>query len=400
MTKSRKTNQELANFTVGALKKELIEIKQSDSYSRFIQDICELLAQSRRHAARSVNSVLVATYWELGRRIVEYEQRGERRAPYGEELLKRLSTDLTKRLGRGFSKRNLEHMRLFYTMWPIAQIQSAQSSPRKKPQNFADKFSLIQLPKIAQRLPLSWSQYVLLMGVADDKARAFYESEALRGGWSVPQLDRQINTQFYERALLSKNKSAMLIKGRQPRPEDRVSPEQEIKNPYVLEFLNLKDEYSENDLEEALIRHLETFLLELGGDFCFVARQKRLRIGDDWYRVDLVFFHRKLKTLVLIELKLNRLTHSDVGQMHLYLNYARKHWKNADENPPVGLILCAKKNAAMAQYALDGLPNKIMASEYKTKLPNVHELEKELQRTRHALDTQLKLRSLRKNQWN
>lgn len=368
---------------------------QNSSYKYFVHDICELLAESRRQAARSVNSILVATYWEVGRRIVEYEQKGEERAPYGGTLLIRLSKDLAKNLGRGFSVDNLQLMRRFYASWSLNRIYempSRKSGFRRKAQMVSAQFHASQLKTIAQKLPLSWSQYVLLMGVENKKARLFYETEALRGAWSVPQLDRQISTQFYERTLLSRNKAAMLIKGVRPQPGDIVVPEQEIKDPYVLEFLNLKDEYSEDDLEEALIRHLETFLLELGEDFCFVARQKRLRVGDQWYRVDLVFFHRKLKCLLLIDLKLNRLTHADAGQMHLYLNYAKEHWTHRDENPPVGLILCAKKNAAVARYALEGHSNKILASEYKTKLPNVHELERELRRTRHALDAQLRLR--------
>ncbi len=166
-----------------------------------------------------------------------------------------------------------------------------------------------------------------------------------------------------------------------------MTPEEEIKSPYVLEFLGLKDEYSESELEEALILHLESFLLELGGDFAFVSRQKRLRVGDAWYRVDLVFYHRRLRCLVLIDLKLGSLTHADAGQMHLYLNYAREHWTHKDENPPVGLILCAKSDAAVAHYALEGLPNKVLASEYRTVLPKERTLAAEVNRTRAAIET-------------
>jgi hypothetical protein len=183
----------------------------------------------------------------------------------------------------------------------------------------------------------------------------------------------------------------MLTRGQKALPEDRVPPENEIKDPYVLEFLGLKDEYSENDLEEALIRHLETFLLELGGDFCFIGRQKRLRIGDEWYRVDLLFFHRRLRCLVVIDLKIGKFTHADAGQMHLYLNYAREHWVRDNENPPVGLILCAQKDEAIARYALEGLPNKVMASEYRTALPDEKELAAEIQRTQKTFETRAKL---------
>jgi hypothetical protein len=179
----------------------------------------------------------------------------------------------------------------------------------------------------------------------------------------------------------------MLKKGVVPKPGDLVIPDEEIKDPYILEFLNLKDEYSENDLEEALIQQLEKFLLELGGDFAFIGRQRRLRIGDDWYRVDLLFFHRRLQCLVVIDLKVGKFTHADAGQMHLYLNYAREHWTNEGENPPVGLILCAEKNAAVAHYALEGLPNKVMAAEYKMKLPDEKMLAAELRRSRKLLES-------------
>ena len=238
---------------------------------------------------------------------------------------------------------------------------------------------------VASRFPLPWSAYVRLLSVKNLRAREFYETEALRGGWSVRQLDRQINSQFYERTALSKNKTAMLTKGRKARPEDAVLPEEEIKDPYILEFLDLKDEYSESDLEDALIRRLETFLLELGGDFCFMGRQRRLRIGNEWYRVDLLFFHRRLRCLVVIDLKIGRFTHADAGQMHLYLNYAREHWVHEGENPPVGLILCAQKDEAIARYALEGLPNKVMAAEYRTTLPDEELLASEIDRTREAL---------------
>ena len=223
------------------------------------------------------------------------------------------------------------------------------------------------------RFPLPWSHYVKLLAIQDQEGRAFYETEALRGGWSVRQLDRQIGSKFYERTLLSRNKAAILRKGATPRPEDAVTPEEEIRDPLVLEFLGLKDEYSESELEEALIRHLENFLLELGGEFAFVGRQRRLRIGDEWYRIDLLFFHRRLRCLVVIDLKLGKFTHADAGQMHLYLNYAREHWTHEHENPPVGLILCAQKNEAVAHYALEGLPNKVLATEYRMTLPDEHD---------------------------
>jgi len=239
---------------------------------------------------------------------------------------------------------------------------------------------------MAARFPLPWSAYVRLLAVKNEHARRFYEAEALRGGWSVRQLTRQIDAQFYERTALSRNKSAMLRKGAQAQPEDAVTAEEQVKDPYVLEFLGLRDEYSETDLEEALIEHLESFLLELGGDFCFVGRQKRLRIGDEWFRVDLVFYHRRLCCLVLIDLKLGRFTHADAGQMHTYLNYAAEHWTRPDENPPVGLILCAQRDEALARYALSNLPNKVLAAEYRTALPDEKLLAADLERTRRMLE--------------
>jgi predicted nuclease of restriction endonuclease-like (RecB) superfamily len=233
---------------------------------------------------------------------------------------------------------------------------------------------------------LSWSQYVRLLSLKEKEARDFYETEALRNGWSVRQLDRQIATRFYERTALSRNKAAMLQRGSMKQTVDVLTPEQAIKDPYILEFLGLKDEYSESDLEDGLIRRLEDFLMELGGDFAFIGRQKRLRIGSEWYRIDLLFFHRRLRCLVVIDLKVGKFTHADAGQMHLYLNYAREHWTHPDENPPVGLILCAEKDATVAKYALEGLPNKVMASEYKLALPDEKLLVTEIKKARKRLE--------------
>jgi predicted nuclease of restriction endonuclease-like (RecB) superfamily len=223
------------------------------------------------------------------------------------------------------------------------------------------------------------------MALSSEEARRFYETEALRCGWSVRQLERQVACQFYERTALSRNKAAMLKKSGHREPSDKVTPEEEIKDPFVLEFLGLKDEYSESDLEEALIIHLEAFLLELGGDFAFIGRQRRLRIGDEWYRIDLLFFHRKLRCLVVIDLKLGRFTHADAGQMHLYLNYAKEHWVHEGEKPPVGVILCAQKDEAVAHYALEGLPNTVLAREYMTVLPSEKLLADEIDKARRAL---------------
>jgi predicted nuclease of restriction endonuclease-like (RecB) superfamily len=238
---------------------------------------------------------------------------------------------------------------------------------------------------------LPWTHYVRLLRVRNASAREFYARETLAGGWSVRQLGRQISSQFYERTALSKNKSAILLKGEKPAPGDAVSADEEIRNPLVLEFLNLKDEYSESDLEAALIRHLETFLLELGDDFAFVARQRRLRIGHEWFRVDLLFFHRRLRCLVIIDLKIGELVHADIGQMNLYCNYAREHWMKLGEHPPVGLILCTDKDDALAHYAMEGLGSKMLVREYLTALPTESVLAAELARTREVLERQREL---------
>ncbi len=369
-------------------------ISESAGYGDLVGGIGALLEDARRASARAVNALMTATYWEIGRRIVEYEQGGRERAEYGEKLLKRLAGDLTARFGRGFGWRNLFQMRAFYLAYPPEKLQTASAksgrdldaveSTATETLQTVSAISLTAHP--VNHFPLPWSAYVRLLAVKNEQAREFYEREALRGGWSVRQLDRQIQSQFYERTALSREKAAMLAKGSRPVAGDALSVEEEVKDPYILEFLDLKDEYSESELEEALVRRLETFLLELGGDFCFVGRQRRLRIGDEWYRVDLVFFHRRLRCLVLIDLKLGRFTHADAGQMHVYLSYAAAHWTRAGENPPVGLILCAQKNEVLARYALDNLPNKVLAAEYRTALPDEKLLAAEIAEARRRLE--------------
>ena len=355
---------------------------------------------SRRASARSVNAIMTATYWEIGRRIVECEQAGERRAEYGAEVLKRLSADLTERFGRGFSRRNLEQMRLFFLGWseagvPAMEIAQTVSAHLVVHGRKTQTPSALSSPyhRTAPRFPLPWSHYVRLLSVKKDDARRFYEAEAIRGGWSVRQLERQIETQFYERALLSRKQTAVLAKGQAPIAADMVTADEEVKDPYMLEFLNLKDEYSESDLEAALVANLEAFLMELGGDFTFVGRQRRLRIDDEWYRIDLLFFHRRLRSLVIIDLKLGKFTHADAGQMHLYLNYAREHWVVDGENPPIGIILCASKGQTLVKYALEGLPNKVIAAEYRTALPSEEELSKKLEETRLRIELKQRIMS-------
>lgn len=382
-------------------------------YDGLVCGIAEVLEQSRRTSARAVNSILTATYWDIGRRIVEFEQGGEARAEYGTELLQRLGKDLTARFGRGFSRQGLQKMRSFFLAWEICPTPSGKFEahvrlPAGMLESVGEKVQTVSgisqiLPtssavsqivptpsaEFDQRLfaafPLSWSHYVRLMSVDKPLARVFYESEAIRGGWSVRQLDRQIATQFFERTSNARQQAAMLARGQKPKPEDMVSVDDEIRDPYLLEFLNLKDEYSESELEDALIEHLESFLLELGAGFTFVARQKRIRIGTEWYRIDLLLFHRRLKCLVVIDLKIGKFTHADAGQMGLYLTYAKRHLTEAGENDPVGIILCSGKDDAVVEYAMGEMNARVFASQYLTQLPDEETLRKEIEATRRAL---------------
>ncbi len=399
------------------------------NYHAWSGGIAALLEEARRQSARHVNALLTSTYWEIGRRIVGFVQQGEMRAEYGDEVLERLSRDLKKKFGRGFSVDNLQFMRAFHLAYPPAKIYETLSRKSLELQNFQTMSGKLDLPEKCQTasdkslvpisatlsrkyetpsrissvdlslylealchaFPLSWSHYVRLLSVEKPEARAFYETESLRGGWSVRQLDRQVSTLFYERTALAKNKAKLLTDGAKARPEDTVSVEEEIKSPFVLEFLGLRDDYAESDLEDSLVRHLEAFLLELGNDFTFVARQKKIRVGKQWYRIDLLLFHRRLRCLFIFDLKLGRFTHADAGQMNLYVNYAAEHLSLPDENPPVGLILCSEHDEAVARYSMGNLTNKILAAQYKLALPDPRLLEKEIEKTRRTLESRMKL---------
>ena len=407
-----------------------VEAASNGAYQALVGGIASVIDEARRAATRSVNAAMTAAYWLIGRHIVEFEQGGKERAGYGSALLQRLATDLVQQFGRGFSRPNLQQMRLFYLAYPPHQICQTPSGKLQPPASLAPVAGKLQTPSAESepqgklRTPSAESEppseklrtasaELASTPPSSDSPDASGESQPPAGlpfrqtpssifgppevasqdlvaafplPWSVRQLDRQISSQFYERTALSKDKAKMLKQGAQPQPTDALLPEQAIKDPFVLEFLNLKDEYSESDLEEAMIRRLESFLMELGGDFCFVGRQRRLRIDDEWYRVDLAFFHRVLRCLVLIDLKVGKFTHADAGQMHLYLNYAREHWVHEHENPPVGLILCAEKGESLARYALEGLPNKVMAAEYRTALPDETVLAAEIERARGELE--------------
>jgi predicted nuclease of restriction endonuclease-like (RecB) superfamily len=342
------------------------------SYKRLLGEVVRVVETGRGTAGRVVNQTITATWWLVGRQIVEHEQRGSSRAGYGEALIARLSIELTKRFGRGFSRRNLAQMKAFYLWKPILQTLSANSEdPGNILQTVSAKSGLHRFPS----LPLPWSHYNRLLSVSDDTARTFYEAESIRGGWSVRQLDRQISSLAWQR---TRGRPGQL-KG------ESSAPDEIIRDPFVLEFLGLKDEYSETELEDALIHELEAFLLELGNDFTFMARQKRLRVGDEWYRIDLLFFHRRLRCLVILDLKIGKFTHADAGQMNLYLNYAQENWTHPDENPPVGLILCSEKDAAVAHYALGNLTNKVLAREYELALPKERELRARLRKARQTV---------------
>lgn len=359
----------------------------SDTYDNIRAGIVDLLNTARSVAARNVNSIMTAAYWEIGRRIVTLEQRGEDRAEYGEQLIDRLAEDLTRQFGRGFGRANLRQMRAFYRAWPDPRIRQTASGELNNESSINDILTISSTGTLpAGRFALPWSAYVRLLSVKRPEARCFYEIEALRLGWSVRQLDRQIGSQFYERVVLSQNKAAMLEQAGSSETADLMTPEEAIKDPLVLEFLDLKDEYSESDFEEALIKHLTDFLLELGDDFAFVGRQRRLRIDDSWFRIDLIFFHRRLRCLLIADLKVGKFSYTDAGQMHLYLNYARENWMKPGENPPVGLILCADKGAAEAHYALDNLPNKILAAEYQTILPEEKLISEAMERSHQHLE--------------
>ena len=364
-------------------------------YTGLVGNIGKLLESARRTSARAVNAIMTATYWEIGRHIVEFEQGGKARAEYGERLLEKLSGDLTTRFGRGFGLVQIRVMRQFFVTYPgirqsaIDDSSHSSTAIRQSPIDELPEPRAFAIQALANQFPLSWTHYTRLLRVENPTAREFYQTEALRGGWTVRQLERQISSQFYERTALSRNKTAMLAKGEKAIPGDGITADEEVRDPLILEFLGLKDEYSETELEDALIRHLEGFLMEMGGAFAFVGRQKRLRIDHEWFRVDLLFFHRRLRSLVIIDLKTGPLKHSDIGQMHLYLNYARANWCEAGENPPIGLILCTEKGESLARYALEGLPNPTLIREYRTTLPDERSLAAEIDAARRKLEARI-----------
>lgn len=348
---------------------KLMKLEPRKEFSALITDLSCLIEEGRKFAVRHVNMALTATYWLMGRRIVEYEQNGKERADYGEFLLKSISVKLSP-YGRGFTERNLEQMRQFYLAYrEIPHTLCAESFPGR----------YVQIYQIlGNKFSLSWSHYRRLMRIEVFEERNFFESECNRGNWSVRQLDRQIQSQLYERVALSYKKEAVIAKANEN--PAILRPEDEIKDTYVLEFLGLKDEYSESDLENALIRHLENFLLELGMGFAFVARQKVFIVGGEHFRIDLLLFHRVLRCLILIELKITDFDPSYAGKMNFYINCAKNEATLPGENNPIGLILCSGKKKVHVEYALGGLSNKIFVSQYRLKLPKPEDLKREIER--------------------
>ena len=358
-----------------------------------ITELRGLILSARHAAATTVNTLQVLTNFEIGRRIVEHEQKGEKRAEYGTELLKELSVRLTDEFGKGFSKANLEYMRRFYLEWrhrdpQIAQKPSGQFAPlqigQKASAQFGRKAQMLSaesaiLAKGSQKshFTLSWSHYVLLLTIKNLEERSFYEMEAAQAGWSLPELKRQTASCLYERLALSKDKKG--VRRLADEGQVIVKPEDMLKEPYVLEFLGLDEKagYSESDLETAIIDRLEQFLLELGKGFLFEARQKRFTFDEDHFFVDLVFYNRLLRCYVIIDLKIGKLSHQDLGQMQMYVNYFDRFVKTPDENPTIGILLCKKKKAAIVELTLPKDAN-IHAREYQLYLPSKEVLRQKL----------------------
>lgn len=364
--------------------------------------IVTILESARARVSRAVNSEMVLAYWHTGREIVEEVQRGEGRAAYGEAVIEGLSIDLTSRFGRGFSERNLKYFRSFYLAFSDRPAQIRQSSiaesrpvadgvsiPQARTAESNDALvTAISLPVVPGfAAELSWGHYRVLSAVAHPAARLFYEIEAVNARWSVDDLERQIHTQLFARLLKSRDRAGVMALATQGQALTR--PADVLREPYVLDFLGLPDgqPLHESDLETAIISKLQHFLLELGKGFAFVARQKRLDYDDECFYVDLVFYNCILKFYLLIDLKTGKLTHQDVGQMDSYVRLFDDRYTTEGDNPTIGLILCAKKNEAVARYSVLNDSEQIFAARYLTYLPTVEELQRELQRERMLLES-------------
>lgn len=323
-------------------------IRPKKDYSSLITVIGFLLENGRRQAYQTVNTILVKTYWEIGKRIVEYEQHGKEKAEYGSALLENLSTDLKLKYGKGFSKSNLIYMRLFYLKYPKSETVSHQ---------------------------LSWSHYFELLKIEDNLERSFYEKQCIHEKWSNRELKRQKNSALFKRLALSKDKKGIIELSKKGQVAEDAKDL--IKDPYVLEFLKIPENYSysEKEFEQKIIDNLQMFLLELGKGFTFVGRQYRITLGNKHYYVDLVFYNRILKCFVLIDLKINEVNYTDIGQMNTYLNYFKSEECSEGDNLPIGIVLAAEKDCVEIQYALGGISNKLFVSKYLLYLPDKKELE-------------------------
>lgn len=347
-------------------------------------EIRHLILSARNLVSRNVNLLQVMTNFEIGKRIVEHEQHGQVRATYGKEVLKELSDRLIGEFGRGFSRSNLEYIRKFFVMYRSRLPEKSQTpsgkliKSRKPTSNSVQPLS--QYEQYSVKTPpfrLNWSQYVFLMSIKDADARNFYEIEAATNDWTLPELNRQFNSSLYERLALSRDKNGvrnLSRKGQVVAKADDI-----LKEPYVLEFLGLEEQtkYSETDLETAIIDKLQKFLRELGKGFLFEARQKRFTFDEEHFFVDLVFYNRLLRCYVLIDLKIGKLTHQDLGQMQMYVNYYDRHMKTDDEKPTVGIILCKIKHDALVEITLPKGAN-IFAKQYQLYLPSKEELKQKL----------------------
>lgn len=359
--------------------------------------VVSILEESRLHVAKTVNSAMVIAYWLIGREIVEAMQRGQARAAYGRRVIKDLSLRLTDRFGKGFSEENLQLFRRFYLAYKgrisIPYPPGTKSRKGTKPYPANTKSMMMLQSDPVGETPcegfhpcLSWSHYRALMRVENEDARLFYEKEAISNGWNKRQLERQINTLLFERLIKSRNKKALLNRANASHNTEHLI--ETLKDPFILEFLNLPESQNlvESDLEAALTSHLQDFLLELGAGFAFVARQRRLTLNGDHFYTDLVFYHIRLKCYVVIDLKVDKLTHADLGQMQMYVNYFDREIRAPDDNPTIGLILCTEKNDAVVEYVLDKGKERIFASRYKLALPPKEDLRRLLLEWRHEAE--------------
>ena len=344
-------------------KKELVPIKQ-DNETVFYKQVADLLAVARKYAKQQIDNTIVMTYYEIGRMIVEREQQGQKRAQYNAKLIEGLSEYLTGRYGKGFSVVNLKSIRKFYQVYS-SSIQQTWSAQIQKGQTLSAQFKL------------TWSHYQLLMRIENDDARRFYELETVSQQWSVRQLQRQAGSSLYERLALSRDKDKIMALANEGQIVEK--PRDLFKTPYVLEFTGLEErpEYSESELEQALIDNLQKFLLELGKGFLFEARQKRFSFEEKSFYVDLVFYNRLLRCYVLIDLKTGELKHQDLGQMQMYVHYFDRYVKNKEEHPTVGILLCQEKDDAIVELTLPEKEN-IYASEYRLYLPDKSLLQRKL----------------------